>query len=716
MRLALSLAVLVLFLFTNAAAQDRCGTVVYEQLKGEKSALKRKASFENWMGNRMLARQLNATQRTQATPYVIPVVVHVIHNGEPIGTGTNISVAQIQSQIDVLNADYKRLNADAANTPPLFQPVAGSMDIRFVLAKQDAFGVTSNGIVRVKGSKSIWRMSDDATLKAQSYWRSDLYLNIWVTNLDIQQVIGYAQFPDVNKIVGGLEDSDMVHDMATDGVVIHYRAFGSGSFDLEPEFNKGRTATHEIGHFLGLRHIWGDNPGCATDYVNDTPPQSASTSSNISCSSISSIDACTTTKMFQNYMDYSADACMNLFTKGQMDRMDIVINNGVRRKSLLTSPGATPSTVLPQLDIAVAGLRSPGPVLCLTSTIPQLTVKNQGNIVITSFKVETILNSGSVLTQPFTKIQLLPGEEKDFALNTLSLKVGMNTLQFTVTEPNGQTDNTDNNSLFTREVVNQSTDIVPLRENFNDATNSNWTVVSPQGGIAWEGTATNFSRSLSYKSFSNTIDEQQSWLVSPTLNLNDVKQASIIFDLSYARRPTGDERLQVLGSTDCGLTYTEILYDEQGKDLSVTDLNDAWMPSTKDDWQPKFINLETLISKTNVRLAFVVTNRNGNNLFLDNIEFYEGLDMIPPKVEGPYYVYATSYQRDDYQVTFNLEKRSDVSIYVYNMLGDKIAYHEFANVLNQTYSIDLSPAPSGIYILRTQIGNELSTKKIFVAK
>jgi hypothetical protein len=199
-------------------------------------------------------------QRTEGTQsvYTIPVVVHVIHNGEAIGSGTNISNNQILSQINAMNKDFQRLNVDAANTPAEFLSVAGSFDLEFVLAKQDPFGAPTNGINRVQGTKTVWTINDNATFKALSYWPAEDYLNIWVIN--IPSYLGFAQFP-VSSLPG-LEDSP--NDRLTDGVVIDYTAFGSnfeglGTFNLDTKYNRGRTCTHEVGHFFGLKHIWGDD-------------------------------------------------------------------------------------------------------------------------------------------------------------------------------------------------------------------------------------------------------------------------------------------------------------------------------------------------------------------------------------------------------------------------------------------------------------------------
>ncbi|HNP94754.1 MAG TPA: Pregnancy-associated plasma protein-A, partial [Cyclobacteriaceae bacterium] len=208
-----------------AVAQERCATVEYQKMVNPDYS-KTQTKFENWISNKQVAPKVRSfdTQGTNAATYVIPVVVHVIHNGEPIGTGTNISDAQIISQINVLNKDFKRLNADASQTPAEFLPVAGSLDIEFVLAKQDPEGLATNGIQRVQGTQSSWTLAENAEFKALSYWPSEDYMNIWVINFDDpSNFIGYAQFPE--SPLPGLENSSS--DPLTDGIVLNYDVVGS---------------------------------------------------------------------------------------------------------------------------------------------------------------------------------------------------------------------------------------------------------------------------------------------------------------------------------------------------------------------------------------------------------------------------------------------------------------------------------------------------------
>ncbi len=257
----------------------------------------------------------------------IPVVFHIVYNH----SGENISDAQVMSQLDVMNKDFRRLNTDKDN----LWPQASDAEIEFCLATRDHDGDPTCGITRTytdstKFVKAAQGMKFTATGGIDA-WPTDQYLNIWVC--DIDGLLGYAQFP------GGPAE--------TDGVVVDYRAFGTIG-DLRPDFALGRTTTHEIGHWLNLRHIWGDGDCTYDDFVADTP---MSDDHNYGCD-VGHI-SCGSVDMVQNYMDYSDDVCMNLFTTGQKNRMRALFEPGSFRESLLYSDGCNTETYVPEVILEI---------------------------------------------------------------------------------------------------------------------------------------------------------------------------------------------------------------------------------------------------------------------------------------------------------------------------------------------------------------------------
>jgi len=315
---------LCLFLFGSFAVNaQRCGTIDYlnAQLSANPTLTSQLHDAE------LKARAWEASNSNGARAIItVPVVVHVIYKL----TDQNISDAQIQSQIDVLNEDYRRQNADASQTPSIFSNVAADCEILFCLAARDPSGNPTNGITRTETNANSFNMGDamkNAATGGKDAWETTEYLNIWVCNM-VAPVLGFATLP-------GSASAE------NDGVVIDYQYFGRIGAVLSP-YNKGRTATHEVGHWLNLKHIWGDDEGspdpCAgTDQVSDTPNQEGPT---YGCPSFPAPSCGNTSDMFTNFMDYTNDACMNIFTAGQKLRMLAALN--VNRPEILASAGCVP--------------------------------------------------------------------------------------------------------------------------------------------------------------------------------------------------------------------------------------------------------------------------------------------------------------------------------------------------------------------------------------
>lgn len=253
----------------------------------------------------------------------IPVVIHIIHNGEDVGEGSNISEEQALSLITRLNEDYRKMNADTLEGSHPFYVDQADTEIEFCLVTEDPDGNPTTGVERYDFEQESWSVSEiDEIVKPETIWDRYNYMNVWSINLDDPDapgVDGYATFPNATTDT-------------TDGVVILYTAFGV------PEEGKSIVATHEVGHYLNLNHIWGDNiPDCGDDLVSDTPPTD---NSNEGCPSFphnadNSCGSGSNGEMFMNYMDYSDAECTVMFSNGQKDRMVAAIM--MFRSSLLSS-------------------------------------------------------------------------------------------------------------------------------------------------------------------------------------------------------------------------------------------------------------------------------------------------------------------------------------------------------------------------------------------
>ena len=303
-----------------------CGTMSHlsDQISRDPSIVNRMNQIEQ-QTNSFISSRTASSSFAAATTVVIPVVFHVLYNT----TAQNISDAQCIAQLNQLNLDYAKLNSDTTKIPSVFKGLAANTNIQFCLAQRDANGVATNGIIH-KSTTTTSFGSDDkvksSSTGGDNAWPSSSYLNIWSCNLG-SGLLGYAQFP------GGTA--------STDGVVLLYSTIGSiSSPGTTTSYNLGRTATHEVGHWLNLRHIWGD-ANCGSDLVGDTPTQQTS---NYGCPTFPHKTCSNTTNgdMFMNYMDYTDDACMFMFSAGQSTRMNALFASGGSRASLLTSTGCQP--------------------------------------------------------------------------------------------------------------------------------------------------------------------------------------------------------------------------------------------------------------------------------------------------------------------------------------------------------------------------------------
>ncbi|MEQ8337192.1 MAG: choice-of-anchor J domain-containing protein [Cyclobacteriaceae bacterium] len=617
-------AILMILQVATSFAQERCAT---NYTPANQYIIHQSDQFESWISEmRNQKKELRQFQSARSNVvYTIPVVFHIIHNGESIGTGVNISDQRIQEQIDVLNKDFRRENEDASSTPLVFQPVAADTEINFVLAKQTPEGLPSNGVVRVQGSKTQYNASqDDALLKSESYWPAEDYLNIWVTNLS-GNFIGNAQYPFAN--LPGLQGQFLNYRL-TDGLVIDYLWVGindnTTSFD-----SYGRTATHELGHYLGLRHIWGDG-GCSfDDYCADTPLASGSYSGKSSpCSFPDDQRICSEgSPMFQNFMDYTDDECMNLFTFDQKERMRLVLEYSPRRKSLLTSPGLVEPVQFTN-DLGVRTILSPEISDCDGFLDPSIEIRNYGTNNITSFSVGFYINNQLVETvNELTNLNPLDVSIVNFGSVSINQSI-FNEVEFRVNSVNGVADNNQVNNIKSLNILPNETSIIPFFEEFEGqpkvtmisefGETSNWKVET-----APDNTALNKAAKLKFYNSQDNIGSLD-LMLTKVLDLSNLSTALLSFKYAYAPRSDSiyNDGLIVAISTDCGANFPvdEYLFEKYGTNLgTVLPRSQEFTPMSPFDWEEEFINLTPFIGTDYVQIAFIGVNGGGNNLYVDSI-------------------------------------------------------------------------------------------------
>jgi hypothetical protein len=306
--------------FASQLTAQRCNTFSYQQdqLKNNPALAEKLNTIETFTKQHVSSVENNFTNRIEGNVIKIPVVVHILYHSP----SEKISDARVQSQLDVLNKCFRHKNADSVKTPAVFKPLAADCEIEFQLAKSDSRSRSTTGIIRKYTPITSWKMDDKMKFSSNmgdDAWDAKSYLNIWVCNMD--KLAGYSSLPG--------------SDAAKDGLVMDIDAFGvinSGNgYDL------GKTVVHEVGHWLGLKHLWGD-ANCGDDGVSDTPKQASYTSGcpsaiRITCGNGPNGD------MYMNYMDFTSDACINLFTKGQKARMRALFDVGGPRYLFISSKG-----------------------------------------------------------------------------------------------------------------------------------------------------------------------------------------------------------------------------------------------------------------------------------------------------------------------------------------------------------------------------------------
>lgn len=600
---------------------EKCAVGYLERLQQKKLGIYGgKEYFEHWLeGRKRTLENQPHRYRTQANGVrTIPVVVHVIHDGSPVGQGSNIPFSQIEAQIEILNQDYRRQNPDAVNTPDEFLGVAADANVEFVLAKQDPRGLPTNGVNRVAGSKSSYLVDDAALIGQLALWPPEDYMNIWVAPLQAP-LLGYSSFP-----IAELPGLDFpVNTRETDGVTIDYRVFGQGGNAYST--SAGRTVTHEVGHYLGLRHIWGDG-GCEVDdFVEDTPNQSQANNACLSSPRFT----CDSRDMIENFMDYTPDRCMNLFTKGQVDRVDVVLNFSPRRNSLVNGRATREPNLAPN-NLAVGAIVEPQDFVCSNNVSPKVSVVNVGRNRVNSARLSISVNGRVLQTRNFNT-DLAPGMSTELTFNPIELPAsGVSTFEVEILNVNGVADTQASDNRMQTSPRLQPGLSVPYLFKSRDFSNG-WTLKNPDSAKTWEQVVVpvdGVPQEMIYlNGFGYEVPGELDYFISPQINLAETPRAQLVFKMAFS--PYADDEFQesllIAVSTDCGNSFDLLNppYHKTGSSLATQDgTYDEFIPTAESQFRTELVNLGRYAGHGNIRIAFIAINGFGNNLFIKDIAIH----------------------------------------------------------------------------------------------
>jgi len=591
---------ITLLLTVKSPAQKRCGI--------HQNDPKAIHHFESWLKAQKRHQSFN---RSENTEYIIPVVVHIVHRGEEIGTGRNITDQKVFEQLEILNHDYRRTNADAINTPNIYDEIAADTEISFVLARQDPEGLPTTGILRSFGTQNEYDVDRLEELTADIYWPPEDYLNIYVT--DIENFLGYGLNPVANLL--GLENQ-IKSNRIIDGVYVDYQFWGINPNTPGRFESFGRTATHEVGHYLGLRHISGDGGCTFDDFCEDTPATDSQTNG---CPAEKS--SCGSRDMIENYMDFTNDVCMNLFTLCQKERMLTVLENSPRRKTLLNSLALEEPPVF-SVDLGIQSVEIDNmESTCLDEISPRVRIRNYGSDIISGFDV-ALFQNGNMIESIRSDITLFSLSSTSIIFESIEPNIGAeDEFEIRIMDTDERLEN--NNSIF--EVFRPVTTSIPYEEDFSTFPTSTWTL-GPNS--IWEINnapfETNMNNGFVLPYYHSDVDQfgNLDYLISPIFSLDDPNQTFLSFRYAYAQNESEFQDALIIGiSTDCGKTFpfSNYVFFRVGSQLeSSPTLNQEFVPISSKDWRSVNIDLSEF-EGSEIRIAFIGQNGNGNNVFIDDV-------------------------------------------------------------------------------------------------
>lgn len=619
---------------------------------------------------------------------VIPVVVHVIHN-----SGTeNISDAQIQTQITVLNEDFRKIAGTSGDGNGV------DTEIEFCLAKKTPDGKCSNGIVRIQSPLTNHLTYQRAQLKSLSYWDNTRYLNMYIVKTinGSSGILGYSSFP------GGPPDED--------GIVVRHDYFGRIGTAAT---SLGRTTTHEIGHWFGLYHTF--NGGCGLDtcadgdYVCDTPP---AMNPNFGCTSINSCpnDFPDVNDQIQNYMDYSDDACKSMLSAGQKARMHASLTTmryDIWQQSNINATGCGSGYVSPACNV-IADFTSNAQNICIGNPV-LFTNKTLNDPLSFQWYFSGGIPSTSILLNPTINYNA----------------IGVYDVKLVVTGSSGMDSVIQSNYInVTTPALGQS---LPFFEGFEGSVfpQNGITIDNPDAGVTWERDTIAIEYAGSGAARINNLINinygQSDAMILPLFDFTTFTGIPYLnFKWAYAKSDVNySDELIVLVSNDCGVNWVQKFYKTGTAMTTGPTQTISYIPDTNTVWKTANINLSTYSTNSNVLIKIVNVTDGGNNLYIDNINLGNVFTGIENQNATDH---SLSIFPNPSSTSFTLEyllsESDNISYEIIDITGREITSSASGKQSIGLYQVSVSTSEfsDGIYFLKMKIGAEIITRKLLINK
>jgi PKD repeat protein len=678
-KLLLLLSICGLFNLTLLAQEKRCITdeVFIEELAKDPQYGKNLEDLEKFT---QLFSGGHFERQRSSLVYVIPCVVHVLHDYGP----ENISDSTVIASLALWTMDFRKQNPDTDQVITPFRAIVADVEIEFRLANIDPNGNCTNGIEHIR--TPLTYLADNSS--KLNPWPNNKYLNIWSAHsLANSSAAAYAHYPGGNN--------------AVDGVMCRYNYMD----------NVQNTLTHEIGHYLNLWHVWGSTNAagvaCGDDGVADTP---ITKGWNLFCPDSTDAAICNPPiiENYQNYMEYSY--CDVMFTEGQKTRMHATLNASVSGRNNLWTPAnllATGTDGSPvNICVPVADFKAQHKAACAGTPV---------NFSDQSWK-------GAVTSWNWSFPGGTPSSSTDANPSVIYTNSGVYTVTLVVANSAGS-DSITKTSIIRITAAPEHT--IPFSETFEDSTSfpgSDGWVENEDGNSTWARVAnanttpggSNCIRMNNYTNTSGAVDE---W-ITPSMDFSNVDAPYMNFYVANAQRnSSSNDELKIWYSLNCGQTWQGTSYNKSGSQLSTAGIvTSNFTPNQPAQWRAEYVNLNPVKFKPNVRFKFVNTSDHGNNTYIDDINFSGTLTSIDETdaLQSGFAMYPNPTDGAS-TVSFNLSKTSDVIIEIKDILGQTVS-----TVLKETLSIGiheqlLPVLSSGIYMVDVVVNNKHHVRKLIVS-